>query len=745
MSRNGKSKEIRVSPDERIGPTRSKRRSFFARLFGGSNAKGDGGGSRAEGGRGRRRRRSFLRGLFYWCFVLGIWGFVGVAGLVVWHAGQLPPIDQLAVPKRPPNIAILDIDGVPVANRGDSGGPAIRLGDLPAYVPQAFVAIEDRRFYAHGGVDAVGIMRAISRNLSGGGGMQGGSTITQQLAKNLFLTQERTISRKIQEAILALWLERKYSKDRILELYLNRVYFGSGSYGIEAAAQKYFGRSARQITLSEAATLAGLMVAPSRLAPNRNPKGATERAALVVAAMTREGYVTDKMASMALAKPAEAVRETGSSSINYAADYIMDILDETIGAIEEDIVVSTTLRTDIQSAAEKALVGELERRGARFGVSQGAVLAMDPGGQIRAIVGGRNYAESQFNRAIAARRQPGSAFKPFVYVAALERGLDPDTVREDSPVNVRGWKPENSNREYQGAVTLQRALALSLNTVAVRLGLEVGPKTVAETARRMGVQSPLTDNATIALGTSEVTLLELVSAYAPLANGGIRIQPHVITQVKTASGAVLYRRKGASFGKVLEPRIVAMMNAMLQETFVTGTAARADARGFDAAGKTGTSQDYRDGWFVGYTSQMLTGVWLGNDDSSPTKRVSGANLPVSIWSQTMREAHRLDHPPPLPSNWRDPQPQQQPLIGEASTAPAKSRNAPVINTGLAAPKSSQQLGGSSLQAGSHGQTAPAMNSRDHNSRDLLPPANLGAASGDYKGSRGGLLDRLFGG
>ena len=751
MSRHAKSKEIRVSPDERIAPGRARRSSFWASVFSKSKAKSkekskanSGGGRDPRGGRsGRARsgsgRRSFLGGLVYWCFVLGIWGGIGLVGLLAWHAAQLPPIDQLAVPKRPPNIAILDADGVPVANRGDSGGPAIRLDDLPAYVPQAFVAIEDRRFYAHFGVDAVGIMRAMSRNLSGAGGMQGGSTITQQLAKNLFLTQERTLSRKIQEAILALWLEHNYSKDRILELYLNRVYFGSGSYGIEAAAQKYFGRSARQITLPEAAMLAGLMVAPSRLAPNRNPRGAAERAALVVAAMTREGYVNDKMATIALAKPAEARRDAGSGSINYAADYIMDVLDETVGAIEEDIVVSTTLRTDIQIAAEKALTSELDRRGARFGVSQGAVLAMDPGGQIRAMVGGRNYAESQFNRAVSAKRQPGSAFKPFVYLAALERGLTPETMRDDSPINVRGWRPENSSREYQGAVTLQNALALSLNTVAVRLGLEVGPRKVAETARRMGIQSPLTDNATIALGTSEVTLLELVSSYAPFANGGIRIQPHVITQVKTASGKILYRRKGASFGRVIEQKTVSMMNAMLQETLTTGTGSRADARGFEAAGKTGTSQEYRDGWFVGYSSQLLTGVWLGNDDSSPTKRLSGANLPVSVWSQTMREAHRYDQPPPLPSNWKE-QTSLQTQPPETRAAPPRLPTNLPPGSASAAPRPSPYSGGP-VQDG----TRRADPREPPNSRDLLPPANLGeAVSGERRDNRG-LMDRLFGG
>jgi penicillin-binding protein 1A len=492
------------------------------------------------------------------------------------------------------------------------------------------------------------------RNVTGRGGMQGGSTLTQQLAKNLFLTQERTMSRKIQEAILALWLEHKYSKDQILELYLNRVYFGSGAYGVEAAARKYFGHGAAQVTLPEAAVLAGLMKAPTKLAPNRNPQGATERAAQVITAMAQEGHITESMAKLALSRPASVAHEY-AGSINYAADYVMDVLDETVGAIDEDIVVTTTLSAEKQAAGERALAAQLDKGGIRYGVAQGALVSLDPGGQIKALVGGRNYSESQFNRAVAAKRQPGSAFKPFVYLTALERGLTPDTLREDAPINVKGWQPENSSHDYNGAVTLTRALAMSLNTVAVRLGLEVGPKAVAATAHRLGITSDLQANASIALGTSEVTPLELVTAYAPFANGGIRVQPHIITRVRTADGKQLYQRKGASFGRIIEPQYVAMMNAMLQETLLTGTARKAELPGWQAAGKTGTSQDYRDAWFVGYTSTLVTGVWLGNDDNSPTKKVSGSNLPVAVWSHFMRDALKNVPPAALPSGvWRNP-------------------------------------------------------------------------------------------
>jgi penicillin-binding protein 1A len=608
---------------------------------------------RARARKKSRHSRSLLGSLIYWSVTLALWGAIAGGGLAVYYGARLPPIDQLAVPKRPPNIAILDVNGELLANRGDTGGAAIRLTDLPPYVPKAFIAIEDRRFYAHWGVDPIGIGRAIMRNVTGRGGMQGGSTLTQQLAKNLFLTQERTISRKIQEAILALWLERKYSKDQILELYLNRVYFGSGAYGVEAAAERYFGHGAKTITLSEAAILAGLMKAPSKLAPDRNPEGAAERAAQVIAAMAQEGHISEAMAKAALARPAQARSDIGAGSINYAADYVMDMLDDTVGAIDQDIVVTTTIDARMQMAAEGALKQELDEKGAKFGVAQGALIAMDPNGAIRALVGGRDYSESQFNRAVSAKRQPGSAFKPFVYLTGLEQGLTPESVREDGPLDVKGWRPENYSRQYLGPVTLTKALSLSLNTVAVRVGLEVGPKTVAKTAHRLGIQADLQPNASIALGTSEVTPLELVAAYAPFANGGIAVQPHVILKVKTAAGKALYQRKGASLGRVIAPQYVAMMNDMMRETLLTGTARKAELPGWEAAGKTGTSQDFRDAWFVGYTGRLIAGVWLGNDDNSPTKKASGGTLPVEIWSRFMGVALKGQQVAGLPSGaWR---------------------------------------------------------------------------------------------
>jgi len=587
-----------------------------------------------------RRRRSVLWQLVKWSFVLAFWGVLALAGVVAYEASKLPPMQTLMIPKRPPTVTIQGADGKTLAVRGDMGGVAVPIGELPPYLPKAFVAIEDQRFFSHFGLDPEGLARALVTNLTSRRLRQGGSTLTQQLAKNLFLTQERTASRKVQELVLALWLEAKFSKQQILDLYLNRVYFGAGAYGVEAAAQRYFGKSARQVTLSEAAMLSGLVNSPSRLAPTRNLKGAQARAALVLAAMKQQGMITPDMAQAALAKPAQLARAKTPDSMGYVADWVMEQLDSYTGELSGDVTVRTTIDPALQQAAERALEDTLAKSGAKFGVGQGAVVSLDTDGAVKALVGGRSYQESQYNRAVTSRRQPGSAFKPFVYLTALEAGLTPDTVREDAPLQLKGWKPENSTHEYRGAVTLTQALALSLNTVSVRLVLEVGPKAVVATAHRLGIVSNLDPNPSIALGTSEVSVLELAGAYVPFANGGIGVIPFVIESVKDADGKAIYRRAGSGPGRVMDGAYAAMMNHMLTETLVTGTARRADLPGWEAAGKTGTSQDYRDAWFVGYTARFVTAVWLGNDDSSPTKKASGANLPVEIWSRYMKVAHQ---------------------------------------------------------------------------------------------------------
>jgi penicillin-binding protein 1A len=394
------------------------------------------------------------------------------------------------------------------------------------------------------------------------------------------------------------------------------------------------------MNVAEAAMLAGLVKSPTRLAPTRKFDAAEKRAKIVLAAMSELGYITAANEKTALAKPPRIVAQAGNGAINYVADWIMDALNDTLGHIDEDLLVETSIDSVLQASAEKSLADELAAKGVKAGVEQGALVAMTPDGAVRAMVGGRNYAESQFNRAVAAKRQPGSAFKPFVYLTALEHGLTPDTVRVDGPIKIKGWSPENYGHEYYGPVTLTKALALSLNTVSVRLTMEFSPMAVIRTAHRLGISSKLEPNASIALGTSEVSPLELIGAYATFANGGYAVIPHVIERVTGTKGRELYVRNQQPLGRVVEARHIIMMNRMMEETLTIGTAHKAALPGWPAAGKTGTSQDFRDAWFIGYTANLVTGVWLGNDDNSPMKKVTGGGLPVDIWSHFMRDAHQ---------------------------------------------------------------------------------------------------------
>lgn len=699
--RRGKPPVIIVDEDAQVGiPRPAKRRrdddidegapmppASETRRGGGS---GGGGGGRSaaarkggaarprKGGKAKARKGSLLGRGVYWMAVAGLWAVVAAGGLFAWVALHLPPVHTLEVPKRPPTVQIVGMDGTLMASRGDMGGSAIALKEMPAHLPNAFIAIEDRRFYTHFGLDVIGLARAAWANVTRRGIAQGGSSITQQLAKNLFLRPERTLMRKLEEAMLAVWLEQKFSKREILELYLNRVYFGSGAYGVEAAAQRYFGKSAREVSVGEAALLAGLVKSPSRLAPTRNYGGAERRAQLVLAAMAEEGMVPDATIKAAMADPPRVVKPGGGSA-GYVADWVMDVVNDIVGQVEDDLVVETTVDPALQILAERAVIDILAQRGERFGVQQGALVAMTPEGAVRALVGGRNYQESQFNRAVAAKRQPGSAFKPFIYLTAIERGLRPDTLRDDKPIAVKGWKPENYTREYHGPVTLTQALAHSLNTVSVRLTLEFGPTAVMKTAYRLGIASKLEPNASLALGTSETSLLELVDAYTPFANGGLATVPHVVERVRSPKGKVIYARPSSTLGRVIEPASVAMMNQMMRETIRVGTARNAALPGWPVAGKTGTSQDFRDGWFVGYTGYLVTGVWLGNDDSSPTRKMTGGGPPVEAWSRFMRSAHSgvpvVDLPGlsgPIPS---PPVPAGAPMAG-APMAAAPTPGAP---------------------------------------------------------------------
>ncbi|WP_442579973.1 PBP1A family penicillin-binding protein [Mesorhizobium sp. ASY16-5R] len=598
-----------------------------------------------------RRRGLRLGRLVYWCCVLMLWCGIGLAGVVAWYGAKLPSVADWSVPDRPPNVKIVSTDGSLVANRGMTGGEAIGLHEMSPYIPQAVMAIEDRRFYSHFGIDPIGLARAMAQNVVRGRFTQGGSTLTQQLAKNLFLKPDRTLERKVQEVLLALWLEHQHSKDQILEMYLNRVYFGSGAYGVEAASRRYFGKSARDVTLAEAALLAGLLKAPSKLSPARDPQAAEQRAQLVLGAMREEGMIGDKELVNAMSTPATRAAAFWTGSENYVADRIMGELPALIGDVRTDIIVDTSIDLGLQKRAEDSIRRLIDENGKKLNVSQGALVAIDDAGAVRAMVGGYDYANSQFDRASEARRQPGSAFKPFVYLAALEQGSRPDSVRNDAPIRIGKWTPENYNGKYYGRVTLATALAKSLNSVAAQLVMEVGPGSVVEAAQRMGIESDLLSNNSIALGTSEVTPLELTAAYVPFANGGYRPDVHFVQRVTSAAGDVLYEHREGGAPRVVSAEVVGMMNAMMAETLSDGTARKA-AFGWPAAGKTGTSQNSRDAWFVGYTAKLTTGVWFGNDDGKAMKKVTGGALPAIAWHEFMAAAHEGQKVAKLPGSWQ---------------------------------------------------------------------------------------------
>jgi penicillin-binding protein 1A len=633
---------VRMKPEDRSGgPPPKAPRPRKAKSSGRSGGRRRAGATKPR--RGRRRglfgtAGGFLRRVAYWSAVTGIILFAGLAGMVGYYWSKLPPTAEWSLPARPANVRIVAANGDLITNRGDTAGAVLTLDQMSPYLPQAVIAIEDRRFYWHFGIDPIGLVRAAVANLRSSGVVQGGSTITQQLAKNLFLKPERTFERKIQEAILAVWLEARLSKKQILELYLNRVYLGAGAYGVDAAAHRYFGKSARNLTLAEAATIAGLLKAPGHYSPLIDPDAAEGRAQVVIKAMREAGYISDREASLAMSAPIQPVHDVAGGSGRYVADWVMNILPAYVGSLDKDIVVETTIDMRMQALADKAVDETLAENGAHYGVSQGAFVAMDTAGAVKALVGGRDYAASPFNRAVDAHRQPGSAFKPFVYLTALEHGLVPESVRIDQPVTIKGWRPENYTHKYLGPVSLQTGLALSLNTISAQLTAEVGPSAVAGTARRLGITSPLTATPSIALGTSDVSLLELTGAYVPFSNGGLGVIPHVIERIRTADGKVLYERNGGGPGVVVDPVHVAMMNSMLQDTLARGTGRKAAIAGWPAAGKTGTSQDFRDAWFIGYTGVLTAGAWFGNDNSRPTRKASGSNLPAIAWHRFMTAA-----------------------------------------------------------------------------------------------------------
>jgi penicillin-binding protein 1A len=599
-------------------------------------------------------RRSFLRWLFKFFFAVGFWGAVAgvVAFAFTWFTLQQQGLFQ--IPEREPGIMILASDGSEIAEQGTFFGDAVNMAELPEYVPNAVIAIEDRRFYGHYGVDPIGISRAMFNNAMRGQMREGGSTLTQQLAKNLFLSHERTFTRKAQELVFAIWLESKFNKDEILQLYLNRVYFGGGANGIDKAARTFYGKSAYELSLMEAATLAGVLKAPTNYNPARNPKDSMARAKLVLEAMVDQGYISRDEAQEAVDNPTRAAKHDFTPATQYAVDWISAQLPLLVKKNKQSLIVETTIEPTMQARAETALRKRLADNAKKLNVSQGAVVTLDKSGAIRALVGGRSYKRSQFNRATEAKRQPGSAFKAFVYLAAMENGYKPDSVEVDEPVRIGNWSPENYRRKYLGPVTLEQAYALSLNTISAKLTAAVNPTSVTQIAKRMGITSRMGKDASIALGTSEVSLLELTTAFTPFANGGQAVEPYIVKRILGRDGTVLYERKGSGLGRVIGERELGDMNALMRQVVFTGTGTKARFDGQDMGGKTGTSQDYRDAWFVGYTPYYVTGVWMGNDDNSPTKKVTGGSLPALVWNDVMKKAHNGLAELPLPGERSPP-------------------------------------------------------------------------------------------
>lgn len=588
-----------------------------------------------------KSERPLVVRLARFCLVAGIWASLAIGLIVAWYAAELPGIIDDPHFERKYAVTVQALDGSAIARYGELKGVSIGVEDLPPHLIYAVLAIEDRRFYSHFGIDPIGIARALYNNLTSNT-RQGGSTITQQLAKNLFLTPEQKLKRKVQEAILALWLETQLTKDEILSAYLNRVYLGAGAYGIEAASRVYFNKSAKDITLQESAIIAGLLKAPSRYSPQANPQRSAERAKVVIASMKEAGYITEeeaKNSNLRLDQEARPVEGTGE---RFYSDWIVSDLTTLTGELPSDMVVETTMIPEIQKVAEDAVKRVLDESGEAKKASQAAVVVMDTDGAVLAMVGGRDYRTSQFNRATDALRAPGSSFKPIVYLTALEQGMRPSDMVVDEPVKYGRYKPTNFKNEYFGEVPLEFALARSLNTVAVQLAYHSGINNVVDTARRLGIKSDLQHDLSLALGSSGVPIIEMATAYASIARGGFVVVPYGIIRIKDTAGRLVYERAPfASERRIASEQSIANLIYMMEGVVQTGTGQGAAIGGYRIAGKTGTSQDFRDAWFIGFSGNLICAVWVGNDDNSSMKAVTGGSLPAAIWRDTMTTALRV--------------------------------------------------------------------------------------------------------
>ncbi len=579
------------------------------------------------------------RNLLKFALLGTIWGFVIIGVVAAYFAYELPEILRKTDLKRRPSVVIEARDGTIFNRYGEYHGDSLAIKDLPPYLIQAFLAIEDRRFYEHGGIDIWGILRAGVSNLAAGHLVQGGSTITQQLAKNLFLGHQRTMRRKIQEVMLSMWLENKLSKDDILAAYLNRIYLGSGAYGVDAAAHIYFNKSARDVTLREAAILASLPKAPSHYSPLNNPEAAEARSRVVIQAMIDAKFLLpNQKTDMVTTTPLPTAKPGGGGDGKYFVDWTMDQLGDLIDDQDEDVVIRTTLDLSMQREAERQIDAMIAEKGKASQVSQAALVSIGQNGAVRALVGGRDYAESSYNRATQARRQPGSAFKPIVYLAALERGIDKDEKLLDAPLKIGNWSPENYTDNYRGEVSMKDALALSLNTATVRLAERVGVSRIEKLAAKLGISSPMHHELSVVLGTNEASVIDMTTVFSVFAHHGRAVIPYAIEKITTKSGKVLYERVSPPMPQLVDSDNVEALDEMLQACVSYGTGKKA-ALNQPVSGKTGTTQDYRDAWFIGYTGRMTTGIWMGNDDNKEMNKVTGGSLPAQLWHDYMKAAY----------------------------------------------------------------------------------------------------------
>ena len=581
-----------------------------------------------------KKTKSWKWKLFKFCFFWGIILFLLLCGYVFYCYISMPDIQKAVSRTRQPSTVILAENGNEIAKFGNVYAQVIYPDNLPQNLADAVVAIEDRRFYRHFGFDLWGFSRAMVTNLFHRRYAQGASTITQQVAKNIFLTANKTIKRKVQELLLAFWLEKKLTKKQILALYLNRVYFGSGNYGAEAASNWYFNKSVYDLNLREAAILAGMLKAPNRYNPILQRQKALQRADVVLETMKKNDYITAKQFQEAQKLPIGNGQEYRVSGGKHFAQYVYDEVNDFIGERSEDIVVMTTLNQDLQETAEKILRQKILAAKDK-NVTEGALVIMDKTGAIKAMVGGIDYNRSQFNRATQAKRQAGSSFKPFVYLTALQYGFTPDSIVHDAPITIGKWSPENYTKRYYGDVTLSYALAQSLNVATVVLSRELYLKDIAHNAQKMGITTPLSLTPSMVLGTNNVKLIDMAAAYTTLANGGYSVWKHDINEIATHDGRQLYLRQASQSEPILDSAVVRNISIMLEAVINQGTG-RAARLPIFAAGKTGTSQNYRDAWFIGWTNKYVMAVWVGNDDEKPMKKVGGGSLPAEIWHDVMK-------------------------------------------------------------------------------------------------------------